>query len=162
MRIENINRENFAQAAEIYRQGIETGFATFQDEVPDWKSWNESHLPFCRIAAFEDKNMLGWAALAPISKRPVYRGVAEVSVYIARDFQGKGLGKYLLKALIEESETAGIWTLQSSIFTENIASLILHEKCGFRKVGCREKIGQKNGVWKDNILMERRSPTIGL
>lgn len=162
MEIRGIVKEDFARLAEIYKQGIETGIATFQNDIPDWECWDKSHLSNCRVAIFERNTMAGWAALTPVSGRCVYAGVAEVSIYIAAGFRRAGIGKSLLQQLISESEQAGLWTLQSGIFTENTASIALHEKCGFRIIGYREKIGQKNGVWKDNIIMERRSKTIGI
>lgn len=162
MKIKNIESENFIQVAEIYRQGIATGMATFQNDVPAWDTWNGSHLLTCRIAAFEGTIMLGWAALTPVSGRYVYAGVAEVSIYIAENFRGKGIGNLLLDNLIAASERAGLWTLQSGIFPENNGSIRLHEKCGFRKIGYREKIGKKEGIWKDNIIMERRSKAVGI
>lgn len=161
MEIKNFTEQDYFQVAEIYKQGIETGIATFQHEIPDWQSWDKSHLEICRIALLKNTEMAGWAALTPVSSRCVYAGVAEVSVYVATNFRGKGMGEILLKYLITESEKEGIWTLQSGIFAENIGSIKLHEKCGFRQIGYREKIGQKDGVWKDNIIMERRSKIIG-
>ena len=155
-------QNDYEQVAEIYRQGIATGMATFQDDVPDWEAWNKSHLTGCRVAAFEGDEMLGWAALTPVSGRCVYAGVAEVSVYVSDISRAKGIGRSLLLQLIQESEQVGLWTLQSAIFPDNTASIVLHEKCGFRKIGYREKIGQKNGVWKDNIMLERRSKTVGV
>ena len=162
MDIRNIEQENFYQVAEIYKQGIETGIATFQNEIPDWNSWDKSHLPNCRIAVFEDNEMAGWAALTPVSGRCVYAGVAEVSVYVAAKFRGKKVGEFLLNHLIKESEKAGFWTLQSGIFPDNTGSIKLHEKCGFRRIGYREKIGIKDGIWKDNVIMERRSKVVGV
>ncbi len=162
MESRRIEQENFYQVTEIYRQGIETGIATFQNDIPDWESWDKSHSKDCRIAAFEDDEMMGWAALTPVSGRCVYAGVAEVSIYVASNYQGRGVGEFLLNHLITASEEAGLWTLQSGIFSENIASIKLHEKCGFRKIGYREKIGKKDGVWKDNIIMERRSKIVGI
>ena len=146
---------------EIYKQGLATNIATFQDDLPQWEEWDKGHLGFCRISVYENNKMLGWAALTPVSSRCVYVGVAEVSVYIAQDERGKGIGKILLNELIKQSEANGIWTLQSSIFSENHSSIKLHEKCGFRMVGYREKIGKKNGIWKDNVLMEHRSKNSG-
>jgi L-amino acid N-acyltransferase YncA len=162
MDLRNIDHTNFDQVAEIYKQGIETGLATFQNDIPDWDSWDKSHLSNCRIAVFENNQMAGWASLSPVSGRCVYAGVAEVSVYIAAGQRGKGVGSLLLNQLIDQSEKAGFWTLQSGIFSENIASIKLHEKCGFRQIGYREKIGRKNGIWKDNIIMERRSKIVGI
>lgn len=162
MEIKNITAEHYPQVAAIYLQGLATGIATFQTEAPDWKSWDKSHLSDCRLAAFDNNQLAGWAALSPVSSRCVYAGVAEVSIYITENYRGKGVGKLLLTKLVEESEAIGLWTLQSGIFAENTASIKLHEQCGFRIIGYREKIGQRNGVWKDNIIMERRSKTVGV
>jgi L-amino acid N-acyltransferase YncA len=162
MRIRNIQITDYPQVAAIYESGIASGLATFQTESPEWEEWDKTHLKDCRIAAFENDEMMGWAALTPVSNRCVYAGVAEVSIYIAEGFRGKGIGKLLLLQLIGESEKIGLWTLQSGIFAENIASIKLHEQCGFRIIGIREKIGKKDGVWKDNFIMERRSKTVGV
>ena len=162
MQIINIDEQNFEQVAKIYEEGIKTGLATFQNEVPDWQSWDKSHFSVCRIGVCEKKQMVGWSALSPVSSRCVYAGVAEVSVYVSALFRGKGIGKFLLNSLITQSEKAGIWTLQSGIFEENISSIVLHEKCGFRRIGFREKIGKIEGSWKNNVIMERRSKTIGV
>ena len=131
--------------------------ATFETDVPDWNRWNDNHLQRGRVKAVVDGKMAGWAALTPVSNRCVYEGVAEVSVYVSSLAQGKGVGYNLLASLVAISEKEHIWTLQSSIFSENVPSQKLHLKCGFRKVGYREKIAKYNGVWKDTILMERRS-----
>ena len=147
--------------ATIYKLGIDTGQATFQLEVPDWESWDKGHLQICRILAKSGNEIAGWAALSPISSRAVYRGVTEVSIYISPDFRGKKIGKKLLAKLIEDSEANGIWTLQASIFPENKASLKIHQDLGFRQVGYREKIGAMNGIWRDTILVERRSNLTG-
>lgn len=162
MEIGKIEAEHYPQVVAIYLQGIATGMATFQTEATDWETWDKSHLQNCRIAAFEGDQMAGWAALSAVSSRCVYAGVAEVSIYITGNFRGKGVGKYLLSKLIEESEAAGLWTLQSGIFSDNTASIKLHAQCGFRVIGYREKIGKKDGVWKDNIIMERRSQVVGI
>ncbi|WP_312824671.1 N-acetyltransferase family protein [Epilithonimonas sp.] len=162
MEIKSITKDNFPEVMEIYRQGLETQIATFQNDTPIWENWDKGHLDFCRISIFDNNKMLGWTALTPVSSRCVYAGVAEVSIYIAKEERGKGIGKIVLTELIRQSEKNGIWTLQSGIFAENESSIKLHEKCGFRIVGYREKIGKKNGVWKDNVLMERRSKTIGI
>ncbi|MBT28394.1 MAG: N-acetyltransferase [Thalassobius sp.] len=147
--------------ATIYKQGIDTGQATFQQEIPEWESWDKGHLQICRILAKSGNEIAGWAALSPISSRAVYRGVTEVSIYISPDFRGKKIGKKLLAKLIEDSEANGIWTLQASIFPENKASLKIHQDLGFRQVGYREKIGAMNGIWRDTILLERRSQLTG-
>lgn len=146
----------------IYEEGIATGNATFQLSAPNWEEWNNSHLQHSRIVAKEDNNVLGWAALTPVSGRCVYAGVAEVSVYVSDKARGKGVGKQLLQKLIEESEANNIWTLQAGIFPENIPSIKIHEACGFRIFGTRERIGKMNGVWRDNLQLERRSKTVGI
>lgn len=147
---------------QIYEEGIATGNATFQQKAPGWKDWNNDHLQHSRIVAKEEDTILGWAALTPVSGRCVYVGVAEVSVYVSDKARGKGFGKLLLQKLIEESEANNIWTLQAGIFPENIASIKIHQDCGFRIIGVRERIGQMNGKWRDTILMERRSKIIGI
>ena len=144
----------------IYRQGIATGEATFETEAPEWERWDSAHLEHCRLVAREAGAAMGWAALSPVSARRVYRGVAEVSVYVAERARGRGMGLALLEALVAESERRGIWTLQASIFPENIASLELHRKCGFRVVGRRERIAELKGVWRDVMLLERRSDVV--
>jgi len=146
----------------IYAEGIATGFATFETKTPDYEAWNKAHMQSCRIVAVQKEKILGWAALSPVSSRCVYGGVAEVSVYIAKTSRGLGLGKQLMQTLIKESEAKGIWTLQSGVFPENEGSIELHKKVGFRYIGKRERIGQSNGVWKDNLLFEKRSQKIGL
>lgn len=162
MKISYISRDNFPEIVEIYLQGISTQIATFQNEAPSWEEWDKSHLSSCRLVALLEGKICGWAAISPVSSRCVYSGVAEVSIYIGQEHRGKGIGKALLQELIHQSEKEGIWTLQSSIFSENLPSIKLHESCGFRMVGYREKIGLKNGIWKDNVLMEKRSNKIGI
>ena len=147
---------------EIYREGIETGDATFQTEVPEWPEWDANHLHHSRFVARDAGAVGGWAALSAVSKRACYAGVAEVSVYIAGAHRRKGLGRRLLAALIAESEANGIWTLQAGIFPENLASSGLHLGLGFRQVGVRERIGQRDGRWRDTVLLERRSETVGI
>jgi phosphinothricin acetyltransferase len=146
----------------IYEQGIDTGNATFETAAPSWQAWNSAHLKTCRIIAIENDEVLGWAALTPVSSRCVYAGVAEVSVYVAANARGKNVGSRLLHELISQSEQDGIWTLQSGIFPENNASIAIHEKNGFRIIGYRERIGKMGDIWRDNILMERRSSKIGI
>jgi len=149
---------------EIYAQGIATGNATFETELPDWKIWDASHRRDCRLVAHADDPppLLGWAALSPVSARRVYAGVAEVSVYIATEARGRGIGKALLQALIEESEKAGIWTLQAGIFPENTSSIALHKNLGFREVGIRQRLGKLGERWRDTVLLERRSAKVGI
>ncbi|HRX59079.1 MAG TPA: N-acetyltransferase family protein [Eubacteriales bacterium] len=149
---------DWPDASRIYREGIETGLATFQSECPPWEDWDRAHLGACRLVAVLDGSIAGWAALSAVSGRCVYAGVAEVSVYIAKSVRHTGVGTRLLNALVSASEESGFWTLQSGILQENKASLRLHEKCGFRVVGYREKIGRdQNGNWRNTVLMERRS-----
>ncbi|MHB1921082.1 MAG: GNAT family N-acetyltransferase [Chitinophagaceae bacterium] len=143
--------------ATIYQQGIQTGQATFQSVAPTWEQWDRSHIQCCRLVGEMEGIRVGWAALAPVSGREVYSGVGEVSIYVGTAFQRKGIGRILLGELIRQSEACGFWTLQSGIFPENIASIALHEKLGFRMVGYREKIGQLKGVWRNTVLLERRS-----
>ena len=145
----------------IYAEGIETGDATFETEAPGWESWDASHLDSCRLVAERGGRVVGWAALAPVSGRCVYGGVAEVSVYVDADARGGGIGLRLLTALVESSERAGLWTLQAGIFPENVASLRIHERAGFRRVGRRERLGRLDGRWRDVLLLERRSPLVG-
>lgn len=146
--------------AEIYQQGMDTNLATFQSECPAYEQWDLAHLKACRLVVIVDGTVSGWAALTPVSSRCVYAGVAEVSIYISATARGKGLGKQLLAALVSSSEQERIWTLQSGIMQDNIASIRLHEVCGFRMVGYREKIGRDRlGVWRNTVLMERRSPS---
>ena len=160
--IEQMQADDWAAVRSIYEAGLATGQATFETAVTEWEEWDIRHLRACRLVAKIDSQVVGWAALSPVSRRHVYRGVAEVSIYIATPVRGQGLGKALLQALISESEQAGIWTLQAGIFPENIASINLHRACEFREVGYRERIGQMNGVWRDVILLERRSQLVGL
>jgi phosphinothricin acetyltransferase len=145
----------------IYLEGIATGQATFEQDAPDWEAWDRKHLSVCRLVARRGEEVIGWAALTPYSARAVYAGVAEVSVYIAAAHRGKGVGQRLLEALVIVSEAAGIWTLQAGVFPENSASVHLHERCGFRIVGRRERIGKMHGSWRDVLLLERRSAKVG-
>jgi L-amino acid N-acyltransferase YncA len=160
---------------EIYREGISTGNATFETEAPDWEKWDSGHRKDCRLVAVElfgeekllvsvrhdGLTVVGWAALSPVSVRRVYRGVAEVSVYVSAGARGRGVGKALLQALMQESEVNGIWTLQAGIFPENKASIAIHKSCGFRKVGVRHRIGKLGDTWRDVLLLERRSTAVG-
>ena len=159
---ETLEQQHWPTVKKIYEEGIATGNATFQLSAPEWEEWNNNHLPHSRIIAKEDGIILGWAALTPVSGRCVYAGVAEVSVYVSDSARGKGFGNLLLEKLIEESEANNTWTLQAGIFPENMASISLHKKFGFRIVGRRERIGKMNDIWRDTMLLERRSEKIGL
>lgn len=153
---------DWASVSQIYAEGLSTGFATFEKEVPSYEVWDSAHMKTCRLIAEQDNSILGWAALSPVSSRCVYGGVGEVSVYVGQNSRGMGVGKILMEALIAESEIEGLWTLQSGIFPENKGSIKLHEEVGFRFIGKREKVGKLDGVWKDNALYERRSKAVGV
>jgi len=154
--------EDWPAVREIYREGIATGNATFETDLPDWEKWESGHRQDCRLTARKQEQVLGWAALSAVSGRRVYAGVAEVSVYVAAAARGCGVGKALLNTLIEESERQGIWTLQAGIFSENVASIALHKSCGFREVGVRRRIGKLGETWRDVLLLERRSAMVGV
>ncbi len=160
--IKQLGPDDWEAVRAIYIDGIATGQATFETGAPSWELWDSSHLPFARLVALsgDDGRICGWAALAPVSKRAAYSGVAEVSVYVAAGERGMGLGGTLLSRLVAESESNGIWTLQASVFPENKASIALHLKSGFREVGVRRRIGKINGVWRDTVLLERRSDRV--
>jgi L-amino acid N-acyltransferase YncA len=174
-----LRAEDWAAVREIYRQGIATGNATFETEIPGWERWDSAHRRDCRLVARDLANqsehsslvkrptnslsngLLGFAALSPVSTRRVYAGVAEVSVYVATSARGRGIGTALLQALVTESEAHEIWTLQAGIFPENAPSIALHKACGFREVGRRTRIGKLGDVWRDVLLLERRSAAVG-
>jgi phosphinothricin acetyltransferase len=157
-----MNYSDWPLVAEVYRQGIETKNSTFESEVPSWELWDGSHLKLCRIVAVSAGTLTGWCALNGISSRKVYSGVAEISIYISDKFKKQGIGTMLLEKLITESEKEGFWTLQAVMFPENVASLKLHKKMGFRIVGYREHIAKMDGKWRDVILLERRSKNVGI
>ena len=159
--IDNMEAQDWDEIRSIYLEGIATNNATFETDVPEWDVWDSSHLSTCRLVARESGEVVGWAALSRVSARAVYAGVAEVSVYVASSKQGRGIGGALLRRLITEAEREGIWTLQAGIFPENIASIKLHEQAGFREVGRRERIGRLKYVWRDVVLLERRSKVVG-
>jgi L-amino acid N-acyltransferase YncA len=159
--IELLTADHWEAVRSIYLQGIATGNATFQQTVPDWQEWDAEHLPTCRLVARSERETVGWAALSPVSRRPVYRGVAEVSIYVAESARGCGIGARLMARLIADSEAEGIWTLQAGIFPENTASIGLHTRAGFRVVGTRSRLGCMNVRWRDVVLMERRSLVAG-
>ena len=162
MKIISIEKNHFTEIANIYRQGLETGHATFETTVPSWEDWDKGKLSHSRLAAVSNDTVVGWAALSAVSDRCVYGGVAELSIYIANDHKGKGIGKALMSKLIEQSEAHGIWTLQSGMFPENEATVALHKSLGFRIIGYREKIGKLRDTWRDTIIMERRTTTTGI
>jgi L-amino acid N-acyltransferase YncA len=156
--VRELRQEDWPAVKAIYAQGIAGGDATFEAEAPSWEDWNRSHLEGHRLVALEDGEVVGWAALAPVSERCVYAGVAEDSVYVADEAKGRGIGRALLEELVGRAERDGIWTIQAGIFPENESSIELHRRCGFRVVGTRERLGEHHGVWRDVVLMERRSP----
>jgi L-amino acid N-acyltransferase YncA/protein-tyrosine-phosphatase len=155
--IEPLRREHWEAVARIYAEGIATGDATFETDVPSWEGWDVAHLPELRLVAIRDGDVVGWSALSPVSDRCVYEGVAEGSVYVAEAGRGQGVGRALLEELVRRSEAAGVWTIQAGIFPENAASIRLHESVGFRVVGIRERLGKQHGVWRDVAFLERRS-----
>lgn len=153
---------DWTRVAEIYKQGIETGNATFQQSIPSWDDWNKGHISSCRIVAEVDNEVAGWVALSAVSSRPVYGGVAEVSVYVGSRYRGLHVGTKLLEEMVTESESRGFWTLQVGIFPENKASIAIHKKSGFREIGYREKVAKMNNIWRNTVLMERRSIVAGI
>lgn len=160
MTVRDLRPGDWSEVARIYAEAIATGNATFETEVPSWAAWEAAHLPEHRLVAEDEGRVVGWIALAPVSSRPCYRGVAEISVYVAGHARGRGVGSALLAALVERSERAGIWTLQTSVFPENAASLALLRRFGFRAVGTRERIGRLHRAWRDTVLVERRSEVV--
>ena len=160
--LEKMKSTDWNAVRAIYEEGIATGHATFETEVPEWIEWDRSHLRDCRLVAKAKEQVVGWTALSPVSERCVYAGVAEVSIYITSSARGQGIGKTLLKALIDKSEKVGIWTLQAGVFPENTASIALHKACGFREIGYKSRIGQTGDVWRDVVLLERRSEVVGI
>lgn len=162
LRLDAMSPGDWPHVRAIYAEGIATGNATFETEPPSWEAWDAAHLREARLIARDALGVvLGWAALTPVSGRCVYAGVGDLSVYVAAAARGRGVGRLLLQGLVEASERAGLWTLQAGVFPENRASLALHRACGFREVGRRERIGKMNGVWRDVVLLERRSEVIG-
>lgn len=159
--ISGMRASDWDEVRRIYAEGIATGNATMETAPPPWESWNEAHRPDCRLVARDGDRMLGWAALSRVSERCAYGGVAEVSVYVSQEARGRGVGRRLLEELVRASEEAGIWTLQAGIFPENVASLSIHQHCGFRVVGVREKFGKLGAAWRDVALLERRSERVG-
>jgi L-amino acid N-acyltransferase YncA len=162
MKIEKLTQKHWPEVRAIYESGLATGNANFNHQVPDWEKWDNTHVKKCRLLAMHDGKVYGWAALTAIADNCVFAGVAEVSIYIAKDSRGKGIGKQLLSELVRQSEGNDFWTLEARVFTENFASIKIHEENGFRIVGSRERIGQLNGVWRDTLLLERRSIVVGI
>jgi L-amino acid N-acyltransferase YncA len=158
--VRELRPDDWPAVARIYWNGIRTGLASFETEVPSWEAWDAAHLERHRLVATVLDEVVGWAALAPVSTRHSYRGVAENSVYVAADHQGRGVGRLLLEALVRHAERAGIWTIQTSVFPENRASISLHLRCGFRIVGVRERIARRDGIWRDTLFLERRSERV--
>jgi L-amino acid N-acyltransferase YncA len=158
--LRELQKEDWPAVRAIYEQGIAGRNATFETEAPSWEAWDRTQLDGHRLVAVEGGRVVGWIAVHPVSGRPCYAGVVEHSVYVADDAQGKGVGRALLERLIADTEQAGIWTIQTGIFPENEASLALHVKCGFRVVGTQERLGQLDGVWRDVVVLERRSKEI--
>ena len=161
MELRDLRSDDWPEVARIFEEGIRTGVATFETEVPTWEAWDAAHLPEHRLVAERDGLVVGWIALVPVSPRPCYAGVAEVSAYVGKEARGQGVGAELLAALIESSERAGIWTLETGVFPENAVSLGLLQRFGFRVVGTRERIGQMHGMWRDVVFLERRSEVVG-
>ncbi|MDW3651597.1 MAG: N-acetyltransferase family protein [Bacteroidia bacterium] len=162
IQLRKMTATDWPRVKDIYQKGLDLGYASFETEAPAWEKWDATHLTDCRYVAETSEGILGWIALSKVSAREVYKGVAEVSIYIDPAQSGRGLGKKLMEKVIEESEKRGFWTLQSGIFPQNTASIHLHEKMGFRKIGYREKVAKRVGIWQDNVLMERRSKKVGL
>lgn len=161
--LEEMKKSDWDEVSQIYLEGINTGIATFQNSIPNFNDWNNSHIKSCRLVAKSKGKVLGFAALSPTSSRPVYSGVAEVSIYIGENYRGLGIGHALMTDIIKLSEENNFWTLQSGIIKENLASIELHKKCGFREIGFREKVAKMdNGRWHDTVLMERRSKVVGV
>ena len=159
--IRNLGESDAVTILDIYQQGLDTGEASFETRAPDWGTWDKKYHRFCRLIEEQNDQIRGWAALTPVSLRDCYRGVAEVSVYVAGNHLGRGIGNILMAALVEASEKKGIWSLYSSIFPENEATLRLHLRHEFRQVGVRERIAQQHGRWRDTMILERRSTSIG-
>ncbi|GIO27257.1 GNAT family N-acetyltransferase [Ornithinibacillus bavariensis] len=160
--VQQMKKKDWSCVKEIYRQGIETGNATFDTEPPSWEEWDNGHLEGCRLVACYGEQVIGWAALSQSAHKEAYRGVAEVSIYVSANSSGKGVGSLLLKELIIASEEEGLWTLQALIFPENTASMSLHIRNGFEIVGTRKRVGKLNNKWRDVVLLERRSSIVGV
>jgi phosphinothricin acetyltransferase len=154
--------DDYPRVREIYLAGIATGHATFETTAPDWEGWDRKFVKNCRLVAETEGQVVGWAGVAPVSDRCVYGGVGEVAVYVAEEARGQGLGTRLLDALARVSEEAGFWTLQAGVFPENEGSVRIHEKCGFRVLGTRKRLGKMGDRWRDVLVLERRSTVVGV
>jgi L-amino acid N-acyltransferase YncA len=154
--LRRLTKDDWSAVADIYWEGMRDGLATFETELPSWDEWDAAHLQDHRLVAESLGQIVGWAALSPVSKRRCYSGVAGNTVYVAREARGRGVGRALLDELIRGARREGIWTIQTSVFPENRASLALHERCGFRVIGTRERIAKRDGIWRDTVFMERR------
>ena len=161
MNVRELRPDDWSAVRAIYEDGIRGGDATFETEAPSWEAWDAVH-PQLRLVAERDGTVVGWAALSPYSPRRCYRGVGNVSVYVGQAARGAGVGRLLLEQLVDRSEQAGYWTLSAGVFPENEASLRLHQSCGFRVIGVRERLGQLEGVWRDAVWLERRSTVVGV
>lgn len=159
-RLRTFEASDWASVSKIYAEGLATKIATFETEVPSYDVWDDKYIKVCRIVAMDADTVIGFAVLSKVSSREVYKGVAEVSVYVSQAYRGQGAGKQLLEALIKESEQLRFWTLQASIFSQNKSSIKLHQSCGFKIVGVREKIAKRDDQWHDNVLLEKRSEII--
>lgn len=159
--IEAMAAEDWPVVRAIFLEGVATGQATFETEAPEYAEWDAAHLPAPRLVAREIDDVLGWAALSPVSRRRCFAGVAEVSIYVGERWRGRGIGRLLLRELVAASEAEGLWTLQAVVFPENVATVALHQRCGFRLVGRRERVARLHGTWRDTLLFERRSPSVG-
>jgi L-amino acid N-acyltransferase YncA len=157
--IDDMGPDDWPAVAAIFEEGLDLG--TFETSVPSWEDWDASHLPAPRLVARDGDAILGWAALGPVSQRACYRGVAEDSIYVAAEARGRGIGRALMAELCRQADAVGVWTIQAHMFADNAASRALHEACGFRFVGTRERLAEKNGIWRDTALLERRSPIAG-
>lgn len=162
MIVRDMTPEDWGRVSAIYREGIATGNSTFETGVPSYDRWAAKHIDGCSLVACDGPDVVGWAALSPYSARPAYAGVAEASIYVGAGHRGRGVGSLLLQSLIELAETKGFWTLQAGIFPENMASVAMCKKLGFREVGVRRKLGRMNGAWRDVLLLERRSDRVGV
>lgn len=160
--IEPMTPAHWPEVRRIYADGIATGNATFETQTPDWDTWDRNHLPSCRLVARRNSSVVAWAALSPVSTRACYAGVAEHSIYVDETYRGQGVGKTLLAEFVKQTESTGFWTLQSSIFPENQASIAIHLACGFRILGRRKRVAMLDGVWRDTVIVERRSAVAGV